>query len=70
MVSDALNKGSISRDALKLLMMQSVVRICHEQVSIRSPPQTSLDGPVELKDRQPESKCTPSYIPPHTSHQS
>ena len=65
MVSDGLNKGSISRDALKLLMMQAVVRLAHDHMVFQTAPKTSHDdmepdGRDRIKDssRQPESKCT------------
>lgn len=39
MIADALNKGSISRDAVKTLMLQAVIRIVHKPMIVNAPTQ-------------------------------
>ena len=58
MLADGLNKGSISRDALKMLMMQSVVRIVHDTMTFSSSSRMLKGDESEIQSRQPESKCT------------
>lgn len=56
MTADALNKGSVSRDAIRKFMLEAVIRMCHEPKIVRAP--SSGDGSAKHRDRQPESKCT------------
>ena len=58
MLADGLSKGSISRDALRMLMMQPVVRVIHDTITFSSSSQMLKGDESEIQSRQPESKCT------------